>query len=81
VRRGPLATGAAARWVAQQVAQQGEDAQLIRIWVYLGESQKDFCEGQRNYVFTNQRTPFFNVTCCSTMPHLNKEEENRNSVS
>ena len=43
-------------------------------------SYRNLCAGQKSCVFTKQSAQTFSVTCCSTMPYLKVEEENRNSV-
>ena len=43
-------------------------------------SHRNLCACQKNCVFTKQSAQTFSVTCCSTMPYLKVEEENRNSV-
>ena len=43
-------------------------------------SHRNLCAGQKSCVFTKQSAQTFSVTCCSTMPYLKVEEENRNSV-
>ena len=43
-------------------------------------SYRNLCAGQKSCVFTTRSAQTFSVTCCSTMPYLKVEEENRNSV-